>query len=275
MRRRIAAGSGYVALVAAVGIALFPIYWMVVTSLRPKAVTLVWPPRLLPAWESLSVQTYAGLFAETAILQWLANSTLIAVGSTAITVVVATLAGYALSRSRHLEGRLLGYAVLLAKMLPGTLLVVPLYVLFHRAGLLGTLPSVILANVSFALPFATWMMKGFFDAIPIEIEEAALCDGDSLTRALVRILLPLVMPAVAAVTLYVFIVSWNDLIFARTFLPGGAQTTLTAAATQFLAEVGMQWNKVMAIATIATVPIAVLFVALERHFVAGLTRGYH
>lgn len=273
--RRAGLGVGYVALIAAAGIALFPIYWMVVTSLRPKAVTLVWPPQLVPDLEDLSLDTYASLVTETAITTWVTNSLVVAGASTAITVVVATLAGYALSRSRHFESRALGYAVLLSKMLPGTLLVVPLYVLFHRAGLLGTLPSVILANVSFALPFATWMMKGFFDTIPLEIEEAALCDGDTLLQALCRILLPLVMPAVGAVTIYVFIVSWNDLIFARTFLPGGENTTLTAASTQFLGEVEMEWNKVMAIATIATIPVALVFIALERHFVAGLTKGYH
>jgi multiple sugar transport system permease protein len=163
-------------------------------------------------------------------------------------------------------------------MLPGTLLVVPLYVIFYNAGLLEgrmSLIAVILANMSFAIPFATWMMKAFFDGVPVEIEEAALVDGSSVFGALVRVVLPATLPAVAAVAVYVFIVSWNDFVFARTFLPGGETTTIAAASTQFVSEVAMAWNKVMTVATLAAAPVLVVFFFLERYFVAGLVRGHH
>jgi len=133
----------------------------------------------------------------------------------------------------------------------------------------------VLANLAFATPFATWMMKGFFDAIPPAIEEAALIDGCGHLGALVRVALPLVLPGTAAVALYAFITAWNDFLFARTFLPGGADTTLTVGATQFLSETEMEWNRVMAVALLATLPVAAIFLWLQRHFVGGLARGHH
>jgi multiple sugar transport system permease protein len=172
-------------------------------------------------------------------------------------VVVATLAGYALSRSRRPWTTAMGYFVLVSKMLPATLLVMPLYIIFHDLGLLSgrlSLVTAILANMSFAVPFATWMMKAFFDAVPVEIEEAALVDGSGILNALVTVILPATLPAIAAVCVYVFIVSWNDFIFARTFLPGGEMTTIAVAATQFLSDVQPAWNKVMVVATIAAMP---------------------
>lgn len=263
-----------VTLTALLGVATLPIYWMVITSLRGKSITLTWPPVLTPDLSELSFDTYAYLFAETHLGGWLMNSIIVATVSTLLTLVVAVSAGYGLSRSRAFVCRGMGYVVLTAKMLPGTLLVIPLYVMFYRVGLIDTLFAVILGNMSFAIPFATWMMKGFFDSIPIELEEAALVDGDTPMTALIRIVLPLTLPALAAVTVYVFIVSWNDFIFARTFLAGGDRTTITVGATQFLTEVEMEWNRVMAVAVVATIPVAALFFRMERYFVSGLVRGY-
>jgi multiple sugar transport system permease protein len=256
-------------------VALFPLYWMVLTALRPKAVTMVWPPRLLPQPGELSVTTLASVVTDTPAPGWALNSLIIAVSTTIAVVLVSTLAGYALSRSRGGAARGFGLVILVAKMLPSTLLVVPLYVMFHRAGLLGSPASVVLANLAFATPFATWMMKGFFDAIPPTIEEAALIDGCGHLGALFRIALPLALPGTAAVALYAFIMAWNDFLFARTFLPGGADTTLTVGATQFLSETEMEWNRVMAVALLATLPVAAVFLWLQRHFVSGLAQGHN
>lgn len=259
-------------------LALLPIYWMVLTAFRPSSAVMAWPPRLLPDPAELTVEPLLTLLSGAPVGGWLWNSLAIALTSTLLTVIVATLAGYALSRSRRRATRTMGYLVLVAKMLPGTLLVVPLYVIFHSAGLLEgrlSLLAVILANMSFAVPFATWMMKAFFDGIPVEIEEAALVDGSSVGGAMLGIVLPACAPALAAVTIYVFIVSWNDFIFARTFLPGGDATTIAVASTHFLGEVEMAWNKVMTVAMLAALPVLIVFFLLERHFVAGLVRGHH
>ncbi len=264
------------ALVAFATVAIIPVYWMALSAFRPNAVVMQWPPAVLPG--SFSLEAMRSLFAETPILSWLATSLAVTVGSTLLTVTIATLAGYALSRSRSRLTGLAGYAILIAKMLPGTLLIVPLYVMFFQAGLLDgrqAVIAVILANCSFATPFATWMMKAFFDGIPKEIEEAALIDGCSPFTAMLKTVLPAAAPALAAVTIYVFIVAWNDFLFARTFLPGGETMTIAAASTQFLGEVEMAWNKVMAVALIAAAPVFAMFLILERQFVAGLTGGTH
>ncbi|PZW41078.1 carbohydrate ABC transporter membrane protein 2 (CUT1 family) [Humitalea rosea] len=273
---RLAARAGMgLALAAMVGVALLPVYWMVLTALREKSATMVWPPRLLPDVSELSLATLLGVLTETPALRWAWMSVCVAVPGTLAIVAVSTLAGYALSRAQGGVARGMGSVILVAKMLPSTLLVVPLYVMFHRAGLLGGPLGVVLANLAFATPFATWMMKGFFDSIPPAIEEAALIDGCGPLGALWRVVLPLALPGTAAVALYAFIITWNDFLFARSFLPGGADTTLTVGATQFLSETEMEWNRVMAVSLLAALPVAGVFLWLQRHFIGGLTQGHH
>lgn len=267
--------GGSALVIGCVGIALLPVYWMVLTSLRDRSVTMVWPPRLLPQAGELSFGAYRDVLTTTPVATWFWNSLAIASASTLGTILIAVTAGYALSRSRTRSGRTMGYAILVSKMLPATLLVVPFYVMFHRAGLLNTLWAPILGNMSFAVPFATWMMKSFFDGIPKELEEAAMVDGASAFKAFREAVLPLTLPGLAAVTFYTFIVSWNDYIFARTFLAGGEMTTLAVGATQFLSETEMAWNRVMATAVLASLPVAAVFLVLERFFVSGLTQGHH
>jgi len=276
--RRLARSGAMLALLAFTALALLPIYWMVLAALRPKEALMRWPPEFLPNPAEITLSTARSLVAEHPVAQWLGNALVIAVATTVLTVIVAALAGYALSRSRRMWSRGMGYLVLIAKMLPGTLLVIPLYVIFHSLGLLQghlSMLAVILANMSFAVPFATWMMKAFYDGVPVEIEEAALVDGAGVLRAVFDVVLPVTLPALAAVSVYVFIVSWNDFIFARTFLPGGEMTTIAAASTQFLSDIEMVWNKVMIVATLAALPVLAFFLLLERYFVAGLVRGHH
>lgn len=267
--------AGGAVLAGGIGAALLPLYWMLLTSLRDQSVTMVWPPRLLPDFERLSLSSYLEVILTTPMPKWFFNSLAIATLSTLSTVFIAACAGYALSRARTSGGRLMGYAILVSKMLPATLLVVPFYVMFHRAGLLNSIYAPVLGNMSFAVPFATWMMKSFFDGIPYELEQAALTDGASHWKAFHQIVLPLTLRGLAAVTFYTFIVSWNDYIFARTFLAGGEMTTMAVGATHFLSETEMAWNKVMATAVMASLPVAVVFLALERHFVSGMTQGHH
>lgn len=268
----------FVALAYFALVALLPIYWMTLSAFRPNSVVMQWPPAIWPDPSGFSLEAMSDLFSNKPVLSWLSMSMTIACGTTLLTVSIATLAGYALSRSRSGLTGAAGYLILIAKMLPGTLLIIPLYIMFFRAGLLGgsnASIAVILANCGFAAPFATWMMKAYFDGIPKEIEEAALIDGCGPLGAMLKTILPAAMPALAAVTIYVFIVAWNDFMFARTFLPGGEVMTIAAASTQFLGEVEMAWNKVMAVALLAAAPVFAVFLVLERHLSVGLTGGHH
>lgn len=251
-------------------IALVPTYWMTLASLRQDQALALWPPSFSPFAHPLSLSAYSVVLGQERTLAWLLNSGLIALSSVAVTLLIATPAAYALSRG---DGKLLGGASALlfaSKLLPATVLITPLYVMVRGLGLLNSPAAVLLGNLSFAVPLATFVLKGYLDAIPRAIDEAARIDGASRLRVLVSVILPNAGPALAAVAIYVFIVSWNDFIFARTFLTGGNSTTITVGATMFMGEFDTRWNQVMAIGCLATLPCLAFFLALQRHLTRGL-----
>lgn len=252
--------------------ALLPIYWMVLVALSPDGRTMTWPPRL---WPDVGALTLDGLRnADRPVAAWLWNSLRLATFSTVATLLIALPAGYLLARRRHPEVRAAGVLLVVSKMVPASLLIVPLYILFRRTGLLNTDPAVVLAVLSYTIPFATWLTAVFMRTIPPEIEEAARIDGHGEMEVFLTITLPLSTPAIAAVTLYSFVVSWNDYIFARTFLPLGERTTLSVGATTLIGDFILEWSAVMSVAVVATLPPLVLFLVMQRHFVAGLVSGH-
>lgn len=275
MRRRIVPGLQWAGLLTAALFALLPLYWMAVTSFSRANAVLTWPPRLLPDLSGLTFDAYVAVLTTTSAVRWLANSTGITVVSILVALAVSVPAGYALSRSRGREVQVLGAVLLISKMLPATVLLTPLYVLARAAGLLDNPMAVVLGNLSFAVPLATWMMKEHFDKVPAEIEEAAWIDGCSHLRGLWSVVLPQARPAVAAVTAYVGVVSWNDFIFARTLLTGGDSTTVTVGAAMLIGEYNIDWPRVMALALLATLPVLAMFALLHRHLVRGMSSGMH
>jgi len=275
VRRRIVPGLQWAGLLTAALFALLPLYWMAVTSFSRANAVLTWPPRLLPDLSGLTFDAYVAVLTTTSAVRWLANSTGITIVSILVALAVSVPAGYALSRSRGREVQVLGAVLLISKMLPATVLLTPLYVLARAAGLLDNPMAVVLGNLSFAVPLATWMMKEHFDKVPAEIEEAAWIDGCSHLRGLWSVVLPQARPAVAAVTAYVGVVSWNDFIFARTLLTGGDSTTVTVGAAMLIGEYNIDWPRVMALALLATLPVLAMFALLHRHLVRGMSSGMH
>jgi multiple sugar transport system permease protein len=261
---------GWAGLTLMVLVALVPTYWMALASLRADQALALWPPSVSPFSHPLSFAAYGVVLRQERTVAWLMNSGLIAISSVLVTLLIATPAAYALSRG---DGKLLGGASALlfaSKLLPATVLITPLYVMVRGLGLLNSPVAVLLGNLSFAVPLATFVLKGYLDAIPRAIDEAAQIDGASRLRVLLSIILPNAGPALAAVAIYVFIVSWNDFIFARTFLTGGNSTTITVGATMFMGEFDTRWNQVMAIGCLATLPCLAFFLALQRHLTRGL-----
>lgn len=256
-------------------LALLPVYWIALTALRTRNAALLWPPRLLPAAEELTGAAFVRAVMDTPLLSWLANSFVITLASVAATLLVAVPAGYALCRSDRPEARAAGAIILISKVLPASVVITPLYVLVRGMGLLNHPAAVVIGNLSFAVPFATWMLRSYFAKIPPELEEAARIDGDTRLGALRRIVLPMSMPALAAVGVYVFVVSWNDFLFARTFLSGGGGTTVSVGITMFLGDYSVDWNMVMAAALIATLPGVIVFLTLQNHLVRGMAGGHH
>ncbi len=268
MRRRALAAGG-AALVCAV--LLFPIWWMLVTAVAPPDGLRSYPPVFLPAHPSFAA--FHAVF-DRPMLRWIANSLAVAAGSTTLTMLLGVLGGYALSRFSSRAVRAVGLSVLLAKMIPTTLLVIPLYVLFRQYGLLSTLTSAALAHCTVTIPFAIWMLKAYFDSIPAELEEAAAIDGCTPLGALWRIVLPLSLPGLGATALYAFILSWNEFAFSRTLLfsePGNWTVTIGIASIK--GEYIVAWNEIMAASAIVAVPVILVFLWLERYLVVGLTAG--
>lgn len=253
-------------------IVLFPIYWMLVTSLSPANDLRSFPPTFLPAAPNWGV--YYEVLTTRPLLLWLSNSTLAAAAAVILSLSVSILAAYSLSRFRIRGGHSLGLFILVSKMLPATLLVIPLFVIFRQVGLVGSLWSIILAHSTLIIPFSTWMLKGYFDTIPTELEQAALIDGCTPLGALWRIVLPAAAPGIAATALYGVVLSWADYAFARTFLTS-EQTAWTAnvGIATFKGEHIVSWNEIMAASALTALPIVVIYLFLERYLVSGLTAG--
>lgn len=256
-----------------VAFVLFPIYWMIVTSLLPSSIVLSRHPPLLPPLDHVSLDAFAGVFRRRPVLTWILNSTLVAVGSTIVSLVIATLAGYSLSRWQTRAQKVAGAALLLTKMLPGSLIVVPFFVMFTTAHLIDTRAALVAANVAVGVPFATWMMKGFFDTLPRELEQAAAIDGCTPLQALWYVILPLARPGLAACAIYLAIVAWSEFVFARTLVTKADLWTVTVGLQSFVGEYLVDWPALMAAGVVSLAPMLVLFLLLEPFLVSGLTSG--
>ena len=205
---------------------------------------------------------------------WLVNSTLVALVSSFISLVVSILAGYSLSRFIVRGSHTMGIFILTSRMLPGTLMVIPLFVLMRQLDLLGSYWSLIIAHTTFITPFATWMLKGYFDSIPQDLELAAMIDGCNPLTALWRVVLPISLPGIAATTLYGFILSWSDFLYARTFLANATDAwTVPIGVASMKGEFIVDWNLIMAGALVGSLPIIIMYFFLERYLVGGLSAG--
>ncbi len=262
----------YAAVVLAVVLILFPVYWLLVTALSTTAELTVLPPNFWP--EVPQVQTFSRVWAERPIPTWLLNSTLAALGSVSLSMVISVLAGYALSRFSVRGSQSMGIFILTAKMLPATLLVIPLFAIFRQIGLIGSLWSLVIAHSTLIIPFTTWMLKGYFDTIPRELEQAAMVDGCSPLGAMFRVVLPISTPGLAATSLYAFVLSWADYAYARTFLVNAPESwTANLGITTMRGEYTTEWNEVAAAAVFVAIPIMLIYIFLERYLVGGLTAG--
>lgn len=254
-------------------VVLFPIYWMFVTSLLPTTLAISRDPPLLPPVAAVSFAAYADVFARKPVLAWFFNSAAVTVGSVAISLTISTLAGYSLSRYRTRGQEAAGFVLLLSKMLPPTLIVIPFFIMFTSFGMIDSLVGLMLANAAVGIPFASWLLKGFFDGIPPELEQAAMIDGCSELGAFRRIAIPLARPGIAASAVYLAIVAWADFIFARTLISNPENWLLTVGLQSFVGEHSVDWTMLMAAGSLSLLPVLVLFLFLEPYLVSGMTQG--
>jgi multiple sugar transport system permease protein len=261
------------AVAASTAVMLFPLYWMIVTAVLPTSQVLAREPALVPALSDVSFRAFAVAFERKPLATWLLNSLLVTAGATTLSLVIAALAGYSLSRFRTRAQELTGLMLLLTKMLPGSLIVIPFFIMATTFHLVDSLWALMLANAAVGVPFATWLLKSFFDGIPRELEQAAMIDGCGHLTAFLYIIVPLARPGLAACAIYLAILTWSDFVFARTLINDQARWTVTTGLVSFIGEHAIDWSALMAAGVLTMAPMAVLFLLLEPFLVSGMTAG--
>jgi ABC-type glycerol-3-phosphate transport system permease component len=255
-------------------VVLFPVYQMFLVSLLPQRAILdssIIPRKL----SDLSFQNYVRAFTNGTIsIQIYLNSLAVGLATTLVGTAVSALAGYALARYRFWGSRVMDRFILLAYVIPPILLVVPIYVLMVDWGLEDTLVSVVLSHLVLAIPFGIWLLRGFFRDIPVDLDEAARVDGASRLGVLWRIVLPISLPGLAAVAVFIFLESWNEFLFASVLISSKASKTFPVGLYAVAGTYGdIRWGETMAAAVVGTIPVFMLFLLFQRWLVSGLTSG--
>ena len=263
----------YLALFSALVAALAPVYWMFTISLKSEVDHFATPP----PWFNFTptLEHYYEAFVTRSFGQYLITSAVVAVISTLCALVLGTLAAYALARFRlpYDLDRRLSLWILSTRMFPAIVTAVPLFLMMRDLRLLDTKASLIIVYTAFNLPFVVWMMRGFFDEVPRDLEEAALVDGDSRLGALVRVVLPLVAPGLAATAVFCLIVSWNEFLFALVLTQTDASMTLPVGIAGRVTQYEIKWGVMSAAGAVAIVPILVFAMAMQKYLARGLSLG--
>jgi len=257
-------------LLTAVVFTLFPVAWLIGMSVNPNAVISGSQLEIFPSDPSL--ENFRYVIRETNFMLWLRNSLVVAIGTTALGLFLATTAAYGFSRFdfRGKKGAMLSFLVV--QMFPGAIIIIPYFILMSSLGLLDTALGLILAYSVTALPVSVFMMKGFFDTIPTDLEEAARVDGCSRTGAFYRILLPLAKPAIAVTALFSFLAAWNEFLLAYTFMQADEKYTLPVGINSFIG-IAPQWGYFAAASILVSIPVVLLMITFQRYLISGLTAG--
>ena len=260
-----------VLLVPVTAVLLFPLFWIISISLKGDAEQFATPPTVIPIDPVLS--NYHRLLTETNFLRYIGNSLFVAVATVVLSLGVGCPAAYAMARFKMLARPQLTSLVLLSYMFPPILLGIPLFVLFSKAGLADSYVGLVLAHTTFALPFVMWMMRDFFLAVPVEMEEAALVDGCSRMRLLLTVVIPIARPGLVAAGIFTFILSWSDYIFGLILLKSESRKTISVGLSLFIDSTTIEPGLMMAGAVLITVPALVCFMFVQRYLVQGLAVG--
>ena len=254
-------------------LAAFPFYWMIVASLKPLILLAMNPLNLWPRPEELTLRAYKEIWLQFRFGRYIANSAYVSGVTVLLTVAFATLAAYTIARLQFRGRAFLSRGILIIYMFPAIVIAVPLYALFTKFGLRNDLHGLILVYLAQTLPVAIYMLYSYFKTMPPDLEEAGLIDGCSRFGVIWRITVPLSLPAMVSVALYTFMIAWNEFLFAFLFLDSPSNFTVSRGIMQIADNINVSQQLLMAAAVIATVPIVVLFLILERYLVKGLTAG--
>ena len=262
----------YILLAVFAFICAFPFYWMVVSAIKPDSEIRAAVPSLFTA--APTFKSFSKVLFTAGFLRYIKNSFLVSVAACLISMVIAVMAGYAFSRYyKEKMVKLSNFAMLVSQMIPGVLLLVPLYMIMRNCGFLESYISLILSYTTFVIPLCTFMMSSFFDTVPITLEEAAEIDGTNKFQMMVKIILPISIPSLVSTGLYAFIQAWNEFMFGYIFISTDKYRTLTPAIMLFKGSNIIDWGGLMAASVVAVFPVTCLFLFLQNYFLSGLMSG--
>jgi ABC-type glycerol-3-phosphate transport system permease component len=261
----------YLPVLILLAITVVPFFWMIVSSFKNLAELYHIPITWLPKQATLA--NYQKVLFDSNVPRYFWNSTVVSLGSTIIALIFATPAAYGFSRFEFKGRSVWQMLILMSHLLPSAALIVPLYIVLGYLNLLNSLIGLILVYLVLTLPLAIWMLTGYFKSIPVELEEAAIIDGASRWTILLRIMLPLSLPGIVVIFLYSFVATWNEFIFALSFANDSSVKTLPIGLAEFSTEYDTDWGAVMAASVIMSLPIAAIFLGLQKVFVGGLMSG--
>jgi ABC-type glycerol-3-phosphate transport system permease component len=244
---------------------------MTVTSFKQYSEIFITPPTLWPV--NFTLEGYRKVWNSLNFDRLFYNTFIASSGTTFLSMPIAILAGYSLARLRFKGKEILGMLILATYMFPGVLLIIPLFVFMSNLGLINTLTSLIIACTTFTLPFCIWMLRAYFSSIPPDLEDAARIDGCSRIRAILQIVLPLSLPGIVATSVFAFMNAWGNYMFALLFLTSKDKMTLPPALSTFITREAIYWNEITVGGVIATLPVVIFFLIVQKYIVYGLTAG--
>lgn len=254
-------------------IVLFPIIWMVVTSLNVTTVEELTQIGITGWLSGVSLNNYITMLNQTTFLTWFINSAIVSLASTLISIVVCIFGAYSIGRLRFRGRKLVATFLLITQMFPYVVIVIPLFLVFRDLGLFNTLTGLVIAYIAFTLPFTTWMLRGFYENLPAQLEEAAMVDGSTRIGAVISVILPLSAPAIATTFIFGWILAWNEFLFALVLINDPTKKTLPPGIGSWIGQNTVNWGLIMAGSTAVSLPLLLLFVFLQRYLVEGLAEG--
>ena len=265
------AGVLYIGVLTLLVVGAFPLFWMLATSLKPSVEIFATPPRLVPAHPTL--ENFARLFGETAFLTFFRNSAVVSLATVAVTLSVSALGAYGLTRFAFAGREKVAGLILTTYMFAPVMIIIPFYILVKQLGIVNTRLALVLSYTTFCLPFCLWLLRAFFESIPLELEEAAMVDGAGRARAVWHVVLPLALPGLIAAAIFTFILAYNDFLFALVLITSEELKTLPVGVNDLFNATIVDWGMIMAAGVMITLPAVLFFAGVQRYLVQGWGAG--
>ncbi|WP_085905588.1 carbohydrate ABC transporter permease [Kiloniella majae] len=271
INRRLWSTGRYLALSLYVLFALFPLFWLFRVSISPTKLLYTEGTSLWPSM--VTIENYLIVLQDTSFPTYFLNSVTVSLGTALCTTLIASAAGYAFSRFRFKGKAIIAFLLLLTQMFPLVMVIAPIYRLMQPLGLTDSLTGLIVVYTAFNTPFATFLMQSFFDAVPKDLEDAAMIDGCTRFQALIRIVLPLTLPGMMATLGFIFTAAWSELLFALMLINSESQVTFPVGLLNFISKFSVDWGQMMAAGFLALIPACIFFALIQKYLVTGMTAG--